>query len=106
MENIKNYLPYLKPLNFDTSRPAVIDFYATWCGPCRSLAPSLERIQNEYVGRVQVLKIDVDKNEEFASAMRIQSIPTLLFVTRNGDFIRSLGGMPYSMLEEKVQTIL
>lgn len=75
-------------------------------GPCRSLAPSLERIQNEYVGRVQVLKIDVDKNEEFASAMRIQSIPTLLFVTRNGDFIRSVGGMPYSMLEEKVQTIL
>ena len=79
MENIKDYQQYLRGYNYTGITPVIIDFYATWCGPCQALAPMLKRLADEYKGRIKVLKVDVDKNQALAVAAQIQSIPTLFF---------------------------
>lgn len=106
MENIKNYLEHLKGYDYTGKTPVVIDFYATWCGPCRNLAPSIERLAFEYEGRVKVLKVDVDKNQALAEAARIMSIPTLFFIDLDGNIERVVGGMPYAALSEKTSHLL
>lgn len=65
---------------FIGEKPAIIDFYATWCGPCKQIAPRLETIAQEYEGKINVYKIDVDKEPALAKAFGIRSIPTLLFI--------------------------
>lgn len=64
-------------------RPAIIDFYATWCGPCKMLAPILDEVAGEYDGQIDVYKVNVDEEEELASLFRIRTVPTLLFVPLN-----------------------
>jgi thioredoxin len=74
------------------ARPAVVDFNATWCGPCRQLAPILEELAKEYAGKVDFYSIDVDKNKELAKALEIQSIPYVIFVkSPNEDPQESIG---------------
>jgi thioredoxin len=98
MENIKDYQQYLRGYDYTGKTPVIIDFYATWCGPCQALAPMLKRLADEYEGRVKVLKVDVDKNQELAAAARIMSIPTLFFITKDGNIERVVGGLPYQEL--------
>ena len=57
METIKNYLPYLKGYDFTGKIPVIIDFHATWCGPCQALSPIIQRLAKEYEGRIKVLKV-------------------------------------------------
>lgn len=106
MENINAYLPYLRNYNFTGVVPVVIDFYATWCGPCKSLSPLIERLATDYEGRLKVLKVDVDKNQALADAARIQSIPTLFFIDINGNIERTVGGMPYNELVRRAEALL
>lgn len=106
MENVQNYMPYLRGYDYTGKMPVVIDFYATWCGPCKAFAPSLERLAKEYEGRVKVLKVDVDRNEQLAMAARIQSIPTLFFIDKEGNIKRQMGAMPYGMLKDRVETLV
>ena len=98
MENIKDYQQYLRGYNYTGVTPVIIDFYATWCGPCQAMAPMLKRLAQEYDGRIKVLKVDVDKNQALAAAARIQSIPTLFFITKDGQIERQVGGLPYQEL--------
>lgn len=98
METIQEYLPYLKGYDFTGKTPVVIDFYATWCAPCRALAPLIERLAEEYYGKVKVLKVDVDKNRALAAAANIRSIPTLFFIDIGGRIERHAGGLPYEAL--------
>ena len=106
MENIQTYLPHLRGYNYTGKMPVVIDFYATWCGPCQAFAPSLERLAGEYAGRLKLLKVDVDKNEPLARAATIRSVPTLFFVDREGNIERHMGAMPYDALKERAEQLL
>lgn len=105
MENIKDYQQYLRGYNYTGKTPVIIDFYATWCGPCQALAPMLKRLADEYDGRIKILKVDVDKNQALAAATRIQSIPTLFFITKNGNIERVVGGLPYQELVRMAEKI-
>lgn len=106
MENINAYLPYLKGYDYTGKMPVVIDYYATWCGPCQALSPLLERLAKEYEGRVKVIKVDVDKNEALAAAAGIRSIPTLMLVDMDGNIQRHVGGVPYNQLTAMAEGLL
>lgn len=77
----------------------VVDFYATWCGPCKVIAPKLEELQNTYQGKIVVLKVDVDENEELTSRFNIQSMPTFVFI-KNGAQVDSFAGANAEKLEK------
>lgn len=106
MESINDYLPYLKGYDNTGKIPVIIDFYATWCNPCRMLAPLLEKLAAEYEGRVKVLKVDVDKNQALAAAANIRSIPTLFFIDKEGNIERCVGGMSYPDLARRAESLL
>ena len=106
MENVRSYLPYLKGDDYTGKIPVVIDFYAAWCGPCRALAPHIERLANEMEGKVKVLKVDVDKNESLAAVAAIRTIPTLFFIDLNGNIERHIGSLSYNELQKKVERLI
>lgn len=106
MENIQTYLPHLRGYNYTGKMPVVIDFFATWCGPCQAFAPALERLAKEHEGKIKVLKVDVDKNEALARAVTIRSVPTLFFIDREGNIERYMGTMPYDALKVKAMSLL
>ena len=106
METINTYLPYLRGYDYTGKTPVIIDFYATWCGPCKALAPLIEKLAHEYEGRLKVLKVDVDQNEALAQAARIMSIPTLFFIDREGNIERHVGGMPYAALAQNAEQLI
>jgi thioredoxin 1 len=78
---------------------AVVDFWATWCGPCRMVAPILDQLSAEYAGKVKVTKMDVDANPRTPAGYNVRSIPTLLFV-KNGQIVdQVVGALPKAQLE-------
>lgn len=82
---------------------AVVDFWATWCGPCRAIAPMLEQLAVEYVGKAKVAKLDVDTNQKTAMRFNVRSIPTILFF-KNGKLVDSVvGAVPKAKLASKFQ---
>lgn len=93
-------------MTFKGKRPAIIDFYAEWCGPCRMLSPVLEELSDEYAGKVDFYKVNVDEENELASHFGIRSIPTLIFINKNGQTQRSQGAMGKSQLKQAIEKIL
>ena len=84
----------------------IVDFWATWCGPCRMLSPLLDEVEEEMADKIEVVKVNVDDAEEIAMRYRIMSIPTLIFF-KNGRMVdRSVGAMPKSQLVEKINANL
>ncbi len=86
--------------------PAIIDFYADWCGPCRSLSPKLEAMAKKYKGKLKVYKVNVDKETELARAFSVQSIPMCLFVPVKGTPIQTLGNLSEADIEKTISQIL
>ncbi len=86
--------------------PMIIDFSATWCGPCKKLSPIIDEIATEYAGKINVCKCDVDDNEELASMYGVRNIPTVIFIKNGQEVDRTVGAMPKSALIEHVQNLL
>ncbi len=90
----------------DSKEPVLIDFWATWCGPCRALAPTVEEVAKQYDGKVKVAKCDVDENGEIAAKYGIRNIPTLVYL-KNGEIVdKSVGAVPKSDIEERLEKLL
>jgi thioredoxin 1 len=89
--------------NFKGDKPAVIDFYADWCGPCKSIAPALEELSEQYKDQLVIYKIDTDKEMELSSLFGIQSIPTLLFIPVNGHPMMQKGALPKNILQQVIE---
>jgi len=87
---------------FKGALPAIVDFYADWCGPCKAVAPILEELSIEYSGEVDIYKIDTDKESELSSLFGIQSIPTLLFIPLNGNPMMQKGALPKNVLKQVI----
>ncbi len=85
LEKVVNYEVNPSEWIYLGDKPAIIDFYADWCRPCKIIAPHLEELAKDYKGEIYIYKINVDKEKELASAFGIQSIPTLLFVPKQGN---------------------
>lgn len=96
--------------NFETLRngeqPLVVDLWATWCGPCRALAPTISELAQEYDGRIVVGKCDVEENDEIAAEFGIRNIPTLLFF-KGGQLVEKfVGGANKAKLQPKFEALL
>ncbi len=91
-----------KEWSFKGELPAVIDFYADWCGPCKMVAPIIEELSEEYDGKVNFYKIDTEAEQELAGAFGIQSIPSLLFIPAAGQPQMAQGALPKNVLKEVI----
>lgn len=86
--------------------PVIIDFSATWCGPCQKLAPIVDELATEYEGRVNIGKCDVDENQDLASRFGIRNIPSVLFI-KNGEVVdKQVGAAPKQALVEKIEALI
>jgi thioredoxin 1 len=103
-----------KVFNYEASKewkyagtlPAIIDFYADWCGPCKIVAPVLEDLAREYSGQIVVYKVDTENEQELAAVFGIQSIPTLLFIPRDGQPQAAMGALPKQTFKKVIEDVL
>ena len=102
-----------KIFNFETSkdwqfkgaRPTIIDFYADWCGPCRMLAPILDRVAETYKGQVDIYKVDTEASPELAALFGVRGIPSILFIPTAGEPAMSSGVMPEESFEQAISEL-
>jgi len=104
-EKIFNY-EQSKEWKFEGELPCIIDFYADWCGPCKMVSPILENLSEEYNGRINIYKIDTDKEIELSSIFGIRSIPSILFIPKNGTPQMARGAMPKESFIKLINEVL
>ncbi len=100
-----------KVFNYETEKdwkylgtlPAIIDFYADWCGPCKMVAPILEELAKEYEGKLIIYKVNTDHEEELSAVFGIQSIPTLLFIKSDGEPMMQPGALPKHVFKKVIE---
>ena len=90
----------------ETEVPVMVDFYADWCGPCRVVAPVLEELSKEYAGKLNIYKVDTDKEQELAAMFGIRSIPSILFVPKEGQPQMAMGALPKDALKDAISSVL
>ena len=87
-------------------KPAIIDFYASWCGPCKMVAPILEELAEEYDGQIYIYKVNTEKEQELAAMFGIRSIPSILFIPMGEQPQMAMGAMPKSSFKEAIDRVL
>ena len=95
-----------KEWKFRGEMPAIIDFYADWCGPCKMVAPVIEKLSTKYQGKLSVYKVDTEAEQELAGMFGIQSIPTILFIPKVGQPRVSMGALPEKEFERIIGELL
>jgi len=106
LKKVVDYEKNTKEWKYLGDKPAIIDFYASWCGPCKTIAPILEELASEYDGQIYIYKIDTEKEQELSAAFGITSIPTLLFVPMGESPQISQGALPKANLKEVIDNFL
>lgn len=105
-KRIANYETHPNEWVYLGERPAVIDFYATWCGPCKMTAPIFADLANTFAGKVDFYKIDIDQQPELAGLFGVTSIPSLLFIPKEGKPSMSVGAMERQQMQAAIQDLL
>lgn len=101
MSNIETFGTIIKG-----DKPVLVDFFATWCGPCKMMQPILEQVSQQLGDQVRIVKIDVDKNQQLASQLNVSSVPTLA-IFKNGEIVwRQPGVQPANVLSEKLKSFM
>lgn len=104
-EKIFNY-EVNKEWKFEGNTPAIIDFYADWCGPCKVVAPILEELKDEYGDKLDIFKVNTEEQRELSSVFGIQSIPSLLFIPRDGQPQMAMGALPKETFKQAIAEVL
>ena len=95
-----------KEWKFEGEIPAIIDFYADWCGPCKTIAPILEELQAEYGEKLNIYKVNTEEQKELSSVFGIQSIPSLLFIPKEGQPQMAMGALPKETFKQAITEVL
>lgn len=104
-ENVFNYETD-KEWNYKGKLPAIVDFYADWCGPCKMVAPILDRLSKKYEGKLKIYKVDTEAEPELSGMFGIQSIPTILFIPLKGEPQAAMGALPEKEFERVISEFL
>lgn len=104
-EKIFNYEAN-KEWKFEGETPAIIDFYADWCGPCKTIAPILEELKAEYGDKLDIYKVNTEEQKELSSVFGIQSIPSLLFIPKEGQPQMAMGALPKETFKQAISEVL
>mgnify|MGYP003574330923 FL=1 len=104
-EKVFNY-ESSKDWKYEGSVPAIIDFYADWCGPCKIVAPILEELQDEYGDKLVIYKVNTEEQKELSSVFGIQSIPSLLFIPTDGQPQMAMGALPKDTFKQAISEVL
>ena len=83
--------------------PTLVDFFATWCGPCKAMQPVLDQLKNDLGDTIRILKIDIDKNQEVASTFKVKGVPTFVLFKKGEIIWRQSGGMTLQNLKDKIK---
>lgn len=106
LKKVADYEGSPKEWKYLGDKPAIVDFYASWCGPCKAIAPVLEELATEYDGQIYIYKVDTEAEQELAAAFGIRSIPSLLFIPMDGQPQMAQGALPKETFKQAIEEVL
>jgi len=106
LERVFNYEKNPDTWVYEGNKPAIIDFYADWCGPCKKIAPIMAQLAEEYKDQIVIYKVDTDKERELAQVFQIRSIPSILFIPAEGQPQMTMGALPKAEFEKMIKEVL